>query len=149
MEIILKKDVEHVGFANEIVKVRAGYARNFLVPSGLAVMATDSARKVHAENMRQQAHKTERVLTNAKDLAARLTESNVKVGAKVGSDSEKIFGSVNTIMLANSLLKAGISIERRQLKIKEENIRTIGTYRASALLHKEVSVEFDFEVVAE
>ncbi|MFZ4060042.1 MAG: 50S ribosomal protein L9 [Bacteroidia bacterium] len=149
MEIILKKDVEHVGFANEIVKVRAGYARNFLVPSGLAVMATDSARKVHAENMRQQAHKAERVLTDAKDLAARLAESNVKVGAKVGSDSEKIFGSINTIMLADSLLKAGISVERRQLKIKEENIRTIGTYRASALLHKEVSVEFDFEVVAE
>ena len=149
MEIILKKDVEHVGFANEIVKVRAGYARNFLVPSGLAVMATDSARKVHAENMRQQAHKAERVLTDAKDLAARLAESIVKVGAKVGSDSEKIFGSINTIMLADSLLKAGISVERRQLKIKEESIRTIGTYRASALLHKEVSVEFDFEVVAE
>jgi large subunit ribosomal protein L9 len=104
---------------------------------------------VHAENMRQQAHKAERVLTDAKDLAARLAESNVKVGAKVGSDSEKIFGSINTIMLADSLLKAGISVERRQLKIKEENIRTIGTYRASALLHKEVSVEFDFEVVAE
>lgn len=149
MEIILKKDVEHVGYANEIVKVRPGYARNFLIPSGLAVLATDSARKVHAENLRQQAHKAGKLLAEAQELAARLSESMVKVGAKVGSDSEKIFGSINTIMLADSLTKAGYPVERRQLKIKEENIRTIGTYQASAMLHKEVSVEFSFEVVAE
>jgi len=149
MEIILKKDVEHLGFVNEIVKVRPGFARNYLIPNGLAVLATESARKVHAENLRQQAHKAGKLLAEAQELAARLAESMVKVGAKVGSDSEKIFGSVNTIMLADSLLKAGFSVERRQLKIKEENIRTLGVYRASALLHKEVSVEFDFEVVAD
>jgi len=149
MEIILKKDVEHLGFVNEIVKVRPGFARNYLIPNGLAVLATESARKVHAENLRQQAHKAGKLLAEAQELAARLSESMVKVGAKVGSDSEKIFGSINTIMLADSLVKAGFSVERRQLKIKEENIRTLGVYRASALLHKEVSVEFDFEVVAD
>jgi len=148
MKIILKQDIQSLGFANDVVEVKNGYARNYLIPQGLAVAATSSALKVHQENMRQQAHKAEKMLDEAKSLAERIAGVKIKVGAKLG-ESGKIFGSINTVMLAQALSAEGIPVERRRLKLADESIRELGTYKASALLHKEVSADFEFEVVAE
>lgn len=148
MQIILKQDVENLGYKNDVVTVKPGYARNFLIPRGLALVASDSNMKVLKETMKQQAHKAEKVLAEAKELASRLENSNVKVAAKVG-ESGKIFGSINTVMLADALKSAGYQVERRSINITDDAIKTTGTYKATAQLHKEVKVEFQFEVVAE
>lgn len=148
MQIILKQDVENLGYKNDVVTVKPGYARNFLIPRGLALVASDSNMKVLKETMKQQAHKAEKVLAEAKELASRLENSNVKVTAKVG-ESGKIFGSINTVMLADALKSAGYHVERRSINIMNDAIKTTGTYKATAQLHKEVKVEFQFEVIAE
>lgn len=148
MELILKKNVDKLGFKDEVVKVKPGYGRNFLIPQGYAVLATDSAKKAHAEVMRQRAHKDAKIKEEATVLAAKLEGLNVKVGAKAGENG-KIFGSVTTVQLADALKAAGLEIERKSLKIVNEPIRDLGSFDAIAILHKDVKQNFKFEVVAD
>jgi large subunit ribosomal protein L9 len=148
MEVILKKNVDKLGYANEIVKVKPGYGRNFLIPQGYAVLATASAKKAHEEVMRQKAHKETKLAAEAQELASKLAESKVSIVTKAGENG-KIFGSVNTVQLSEALRKAGFEIDRRSISIKNEPIKEVGTYEAEANLFKGVKQLFSFEVVAE
>ncbi len=148
MEVILKKNVDKLGYANEIVKVKPGYGRNFLIPQGYAVLATASAKKAHEEVMRQKSHKEAKMLAEAQELAAKIADVTVSIATKAGENG-KIFGSVNTVQLADALRKAGYDIDRKSLKIKEEPIKDLGTYEAEANLFKGVKQSFKFEVVSE
>ena len=148
MEVILKKNVDNLGYANELVTVKPGYGRNFLIPQGYAVLATASAKKAHAEIMKQKSHKESKVLAEAEELGKKLEATTVKIVTKVG-EKGKIFGSVNTIQLSEALKAEGIEIDRKSLKIKDEPIREVGEYEASANLHKSVQASFKFEVVGE
>jgi large subunit ribosomal protein L9 len=148
MDVILKTSVEHLGEKDELVSVKAGYGRNFLIPQGKAVLATVSARKVHAETVRQRSHKAAKALEDAKAYSEKLKGTSVKLGAKVG-ETGKIFGSINTIQLAEALKAAGFEVDRKTLKLENDAIKEIGSYQATVKLHKDVSVELTFEVVAE
>ena len=148
MEVILKKNVDKLGYANEIVKVKPGYGRNFLIPQGYAILATASAKKAHEEVMRQKAHKETKLAAEAKEMASKLAESKVSIVTKAGENG-KIFGSVNTVQLSEALKKAGFEIDRRSISIKNEPIREVGTFEAEANLFKGVKQLFSFEVVAE
>lgn len=148
MEIILKKNVDNLGYKDELVTVKNGYARNFLIPQGYAIMASASAVKAHNEVLKQRSHKEEKIKEEAADLAAKLEGVKVSIGAKVGENG-KIFGSVNTLQLAEALKAAGVEIDRKSLKIKDEPIKEVGSYEAEANLHKEVKQGFTFEVVSE
>ncbi len=148
MDVILKDDVANLGHANDIVKVKAGYGRNYLIPQGLAVLATPSAIKVHEENMRQRAHKLEKIKNDALELAQKMEGISLTIGAKT-STTGKIFGSVNTIQIAEALEKAGYTVERKNISIKEDQVKEIGKYVATVKLHREVKVDVNFEVVAE
>jgi len=148
MEVILKKNVDNLGYSNEIVTVKPGYGRNFLIPQGYAVLATASAKKAHAEIMKQKSHKESKVMAEAEELGKKLEATSVKIITKVG-EKGKIFGSVNTVQLSEALKAEGLEIDRKSLKIKEEPIREIGTYEATANLHKDVKTTFSFEVVGE
>jgi large subunit ribosomal protein L9 len=148
MEVILKKDVEHLGFANDVVKVRDGYARNFLLPNGFAVSATTSERKQLAETLKQRAHKEAKVRAEAEKYAEALAGKSIKIGAKVG-EKGKIFGSVNTIMLADAFKMLGVDIDRKHIKLKGEAIKTIGKYEAEVVFHRDVIKQIPFEVVEE
>ncbi len=148
MEIILKQDVDNLGYKDDVVKVKDGYAINFLIPRGYAHQATDSAKKVHAENLKQRAHKLEKMKKDAQAIADKLQSKQLVLGAKTSSTG-KIFGSVNTIQLAEALEKQGLEIDRKKISIKEEPIKQVGTYTAVFKLHREVKVELSFEVVSE
>lgn len=148
MDVILKQDVERLGAKNDIVAVKNGYARNYLIPQGFAVAATESARKVVAETIRQQSHKALKALEDAKALADKMSGVSVKIGAKAG-ESGKIFGSVNNIQVAEALAAAGYEVERKNIDLGTDTIRDLGSYTAKVKLHKEVSAEVTFEVVAE
>jgi large subunit ribosomal protein L9 len=148
MELILKKNVDKLGFKDEVVKVKPGYGRNFLIPQGYAVLATDSAKKAHAEVIRQRAHKDTKIKEEANAIAAKLEGLSVKVAAKAGENG-KIFGSVTTVQLSDALKAAGVEIERKSLKIVNEPIREVGTFDAIAILHKDVKQNFKFDVVAD
>ena len=148
MEVILKKNVDKLGYANEIVKVKPGYGRNFLIPQGYAILATASAKKAHEEVMRQKAHKETKLAAEAQELASKLAESKVSIVTKAGENG-KIFGSVNTVQLSEALKKAGLEIDRRSISIKNEPIKEVGTYEAEANLFKGVKQLFSFEVVDE
>jgi large subunit ribosomal protein L9 len=148
MEVILKKNVDKLGYANEIVSVKPGYGRNFLIPQGYAILATASAKKAHEEVMRQKAHKETKLLAEAQELAGKLETLTVSIATKAGENG-KIFGSVNTVQLSEALKKAGFDIDRKSLKIKDEPIKEVGTYEAEANLHKGVKPVFKFEVVGE
>lgn len=148
MELILKKNVDKLGFANEIVTVKPGYGRNFLIPQGYAVLATASAKKAHAEIMKQKAHKETKMLAEAQEIAAKLADVSVSIATKAGENG-KIFGSVNTVQLAEALRGAGFEIDRKSLKIKDEPIRELGSFEAEANLFKGVKQTFKFEVVSE
>ena len=148
MEVILKKNVDKLGYANEIVNVKPGYGRNFLIPQGYAVLATASAKKAHEEVMRQKSHKEAKMLAEAQELAAKIADVSVSIATKAGENG-KIFGSVNTVQLADALRKAGYDIDRKSLKIKDEPIKDVGTYEAEANLYKGVKQSFKFEVVSE
>jgi large subunit ribosomal protein L9 len=148
MEIILIQDIQNLGYKDDIIKVKSGYARNYLIPKGLAVNATESAKKVHAENMKQRAHKEEKVKNEAKEIAEKLKGVSLTIGAKA-STKGKIFGSVNTIQISEALKEKGFDIDRKQITIKEELIKEIGKYTAKVRLHKEVHVEVPFEIIAE
>jgi large subunit ribosomal protein L9 len=148
MEVILKKNVDNLGYANEMVTVKPGYGRNFLIPQGYAILATASAKKAHAEIMKQKSHKESKILAEAQELGAKIEATNVKIITKAG-EKGKIFGSVNTVQLSEALKAEGIDIDRKSLKIKEEPIREIGSYEATANIHKDVKVTMTFEVVGE
>ncbi|MBK13035.1 MAG: 50S ribosomal protein L9 [Crocinitomicaceae bacterium] len=148
MDVILKQDVERLGAKNDIVTVKTGYARNYLIPKGFAVAATESARKVVAETIRQQSHKAEKALEDAKALAEKMNGLTVKIGAKAG-ESGKIFGSVNNIQLAEALAAAGYVVDRKNIDLGSDAIRDLGSYSAKVQLHKGVTAEVNFEVVAE
>lgn len=148
MEIILKQDVEKLGFKDDLLEVKPGYARNFLIPNGLAVVATSSEKKIHAENLKQRAHKEAKIKEEAEKIAKSLEEKTVKIGAKAGENG-KIFGSVNTIQLADALAAEGFEIDRKRISIKNEPIKQIGLYQADVVLHKGIVQTINFEVVGE
>ena len=148
MEVILLKNVDKLGYTNEVVTVKPGYGRNFLIPQGYAILATASAKKAHAEVMRQKSHKESKMLAEAQELAAKLADVSVSIATKAGENGE-IYGSINTIQLAEALKAAGHDIDRKSLKIKDEPIREVGTYEAEANLYKGVKQTFKFSVVAE
>ncbi len=149
MEIILKQDVQGIGHKDDLVKVKDGYARNFLIPKGLASIATPSAKKVHAENVKQRAHKEEKLRNDAIAHAKKLESKVVRIAAKT-STTGKIFGSVNTIQIAEALEKEGIIVDRRSITIFDlENIKEVGTFKAKAKIYKDISAEFKFEVYSE
>ena len=148
MEVILKQDVPNLGFKNDIVNVKNGYGRNFLIPKGIGILASESAKKMHTENMKQRAHKEEKIKNEALELAKKLEESPVKIGTKT-STTGKIFGSVTNVQIAEVLAEQGVTIDRRNIKIKDEAVKEIGFYSAVVKLHKEVTAEIKFEVFAE
>lgn len=148
MEIILTQDVNNLGHKDEIVKVKNGYGRNYLIPQGMGQLATESNRKVLAETLRQRAHKEEKIRTEATAMAEKLAATKLEVGAKVG-ESGKIFGSVNAIQIADALKKLGMDIDRKQITVDSESIKQIGTYSAAVKLYKDIRATVEFEVVAE
>ena len=148
MEIILKQDVPNLGYKDDIVSVKNGYALNFLIPQGLAVTATGSTLKAHNEILKQRAHKEEKIKQEAQQIAETLKGITLAVGAKT-STKGKIFGSVNAIQIAEALQEKGFSIDRKNITFKEELIKEVGTYHAKIRLHKEVYVEIPFEIVGE
>ena len=147
MEVILKEDILNLGYKDDIVDVKKGYARNFLIPQGKAIMASESAKKVIAENNRQRAHKLEQLKKEAEDFAAKMEGTTLTIGAKTSSTGT-IFGSVTNIQIAEELAKKGFEVDRKYILIKDQ-VKEVGSYTASVRLHKEVSVEIAFDVVAE
>jgi large subunit ribosomal protein L9 len=147
MDIILKQDVKNLGEKDEVVKVKAGYGRNFLIPKGFGQLATPSARKVLAENLKQAQFKQDKIRKDADVVAARLEGVKLTIGAKAG-ESGKIFGAINTIQVADALKKQGFEVDRRRITFNEEP-KFVGEYTATLNLHKEVKVQVPFEVVAE
>jgi large subunit ribosomal protein L9 len=146
MKIILKENIENLGFKDEVVDVKNGYGRNYLIPKGVASLATKSALKVLEENLKQRAVKDKKVKDQAQKTAAALKETVVQVGAKAG-EKGKIFGSINTIQLAEAIEKLGFTVDRKYIKIKGEPIKNLGTYEADIRLHKDVDATVKFEVV--
>ena len=147
MKIILKEDVHNLGYKDDVVEVKDGYGRNYLIPTGKSVIASQSALKVLAENQRQRAHKLAKIKADAEALAASLADVKLTIGAKTSSTGT-IFGSVNAIQIAEALEKAGFAIDRKVIDLKQA-VKEVGNYVAVLKLHKEVSVEIPFEVVAE
>ena len=147
MELILIEDVAGLGYKNDIVSVKKGYGRNYLIPQGKAVIASESARKVLAENLKQRAHKLAKIKADAEELAAKLAPVALTIATKV-SATGTIFGAVNNIQIAEALAKLGFEIDRKTIVVKE-TVKEVGSYTATVTLHKEVSVEIPFEVVAE
>tara|TARA_B100000900_G_scaffold188317_1_gene159524 strand:+ start:274 stop:717 length:444 start_codon:yes stop_codon:yes gene_type:complete len=147
MKIILKKDVEKLGFKNEIVSVKDGYARNFLIPKGFAILATESARKVLEENLRQQAQKEDAEVEAANKLAEAIKKSEVIIKVKVAEDKVKLFGSVKVSQLTDVLSSLGHNVDSKFIKLT--SIKEIGEYTADIRLHRNVSITLPFKVVAE
>lgn len=147
MEIILKEDVVNLGYKNDVVIVKSGYGRNYLIPTGKAVIASPAAKKMLAEDLKQRAHKLEKIKKDAEELAAKLEGTKLSIATKVSSTGT-IFGSVGNIQIAEQLEKLGFKIDRKTIVIKE-TVKEVGSYKALLKLHKEVSVEIDFDVVAE
>lgn len=145
MELILKQDVQNLGFKDDVVSVKPGYGRNFLIPQGFASLATPSAKKVLAENLKQRAHKEAKVVADAKALAETLKAIEIKISAKAGG--EKLFGSVTNIDIAEALAKGGQEIDRKF--ISSGIVKRTGKYTASVRLHRDVIIELPYEIVAE
>ena len=146
MELILKQDVENVGFKDDLVTVKNGYGRNFLIPQGVAILATVSAKKVLAETLRQRAFKEEKLIKDATKVADALKALEIKILAKTG-DGSKLFGSVNNIDVAAALEKAGETIDKKFIKVEGGNVKRLGKYNAAVRLHRAVIVDLTFEVV--
>ncbi|WP_024993655.1 50S ribosomal protein L9 [Phocaeicola paurosaccharolyticus] len=147
MEIILKEDVANLGYKNDIVTVKSGYGRNFLIPTGKAIIASPAAKKMLAEELKQRAHKLEKIKKDAETLAETLKNVSLTISTKVSSTGT-IFGSVTNIQIADELEKLGHKIDRKIIVVKDA-VKEVGSYKAIVKLHKEVSVEIPFEVVAE
>ena len=148
MDIILLQDVTNLGSKDDSVVVKDGYARNYLIPQRLAVLATSSAKKVLAENQKQRAHKEAKLKDEALSLAEKLKAIVITVGAKT-STTGKIFGSVNNIQVAEALREKGFEVDRKQILVKEDSIKEIGKHTARVKFHRDVIVDFEFEVIAE
>jgi large subunit ribosomal protein L9 len=148
MEIILTQDVERLGSKDDVITVKDGFARNFLIPQKKAISATETAKKILAENIKQRAHKEAKLKDAATAIAEKLANKKITIGAKTSS-SGKIFGSVNTIQLAEAINKKGFEIDRKQITLPEDSIKEVGSYTAKIKLHKEVVADIEFEVVAE
>ncbi|MBR3286454.1 MAG: 50S ribosomal protein L9 [Bacteroidales bacterium] len=148
MEIILTQNVANLGAKDTIIKVKDGYARNYLIPQGLAVMATSSAKKVLAENARQRAHKEARIKEEALALAQKMEGTMLRIGAKTSSTG-KIFGSINAIQIAEALQEQGFEVDRRNIVLDNNQVKEVGQYKAKVFLHKDVSLDIDFEVFSE
>lgn len=149
MEVILKKDVEKLGFADDIVEVKNGYGRNFLIPQGLAILATSSAKKVLAENLRQRAHKEQKVVDDATKEANKLKAIEaLKLVAKAGTDG-KLFGSITAADLVEELTKNDVVIDKKYVTILGGNIKRLGQYQAKLRFHRDVVVDYSFDVIAE
>jgi large subunit ribosomal protein L9 len=148
MELILKQDVDNLGFKDDIVSVKNGYGRNFLIPNGHAVMATSSAKKVLAETLKQRAFKEKSIIEAAQKTADAMKELDIKIASKVGT-GDKLFGSVNNIDLANELNKAGHDIDKKFITVAGGSVKRLGKYEAVVRLHRAVSVDLPFEVVAQ
>ena len=147
MQVILLEDILNLGYKDDIVTVKNGYGRNYLIPQKKAVIASESAKKVLAENLRQRAHKLEKLKADAQALAAKLDGISLTIGAKTSSTGT-IFGSVTNIQIAEELAKKGFEVDRKSIVIKDP-VKEIGSYKAIVKLHKEVAVEIPFEVVSE
>lgn len=147
MKIILKQDIKNLGFKDDVVAVKNGYANNFLIPQGMASLATESNLKVLAENLKQAAFKQDKIKNDATALSERLNGVSVQLGAKVGANG-KIFGSINALQVAQALKAKGFEVDRRKVVLNEDP-KAVGTYTATVNLHREVSVEVTVEVVAE
>ncbi|MDE5657926.1 MAG: 50S ribosomal protein L9 [Muribaculaceae bacterium] len=147
MKLILKEDIANLGYKDDVVEVKSGYGRNYLIPQGKAVIASESALKVLAENQRQRAHKLAKIKADAEAAAEALKDVELTIGAKASANGT-IFGSVNNIQIAEALEKLGHNVDRKIIFIKE-TVKELGKYKATVKLHKEVSVEIPFEVVAE
>lgn len=148
MDIILKKDVANLGHADDVVNVKPGYAINYLIPQGFAVMATSSALKQHQETIRQRAHKEAARVAAAQELAAKISSVLVKVSAKV-SENGKIYGSVTTAQLAEALAAAGIEVDKKDITVVSADVKELGVYEAEVKCYKDVKGTFKFEIVAE
>lgn len=148
MELILKKDVENLGFIDDLVTVKNGYGRNYLIPNGHAVLATPSAKKVLAENLKQRAHKEQKVIDDAKKEAEKLNDLEIKIAAKTG-DGDKLFGSVTNGDLAEHLAKAGVSLDKKYISIAGNAVKRLGNYEATIRFHRDVVATLPFDVVAE
>jgi len=148
MEVILKQDMPSLGHKDDIVSVKNGYARNYLIPKGYAINATAQNKKVHEEILRQRAHKEQQLKEAALKMAEELKKVSLTIGAKT-STKGKIFGSVNTIQIAEALIEKGFDVDRKNISIKDDLIKEIGSYSATVRLHKEVLVDIPFEIVSE
>ena len=148
MEIILKQDVENLGFIDDVVTVKNGYGRNYLIPHGFAVLATSSAKKVLAETLKQRAYKEEKLIKDATKIADAIKELEIKITAKTG-DGSKLFGSVNNSNVAEVLAKAGHDIDKKFIKVEGGNIKRLGKYNSTIRLHRAVIVELPIDIIAE
>jgi large subunit ribosomal protein L9 len=148
MELILKKDVENLGFADDIVTVKSGYGRNYLIPQGLAVLATPSMKKVLAETLKQRAFKEKKIVDDAKSEAEKLNGLEIKIASKAGNDN-KLFGSVSNANLAEALEQEGVEIDKKFISIAGGLIKRTGQYEATIRFHREVIEKLTFEVIAE
>ena len=147
MELILKEDVKSLGFKNDVVKVKNGYGRNYLIPEGMAVLATSSNLKVMRENLKQAAHKAEKMLKDAQDIAASIGDMVLEIKAKAG-ETGRIFGSVTSLQLSDALKSKGIEVDRKRISLPKE-VKNLGEYEATIILHKQVTHKVKFEVVSE
>ena len=148
MELILKQDVENLGFKDDVVTVNNGYRRNYLIPHGYAMLATTSAKKVLAENLKQRAFKEAKLIEDANVIAETIKGLEIKIPSKVGS-GDKLFGSVNNINLAEAIAKSGTEIDKKFIKVVGGSVKRLGKYNASVRLHREVVADITFEVVSE
>ncbi len=145
MELILKQDVEKLGFKDDVVQVKNGYGRNFLIPQGLAILATPSAKKVLAENLKQRAFKEQKLVNDANALGKKLLALDIKIAAKAGGTG-KLFGSINNADLSAALKNAGHEIEKQCIKIAGGTVKALGDQQAEIRLHREVRIQLPFEV---
>ncbi len=148
MELILRQDVENLGFKDDVVAVKNGYGRNFLIPTGQAILATSSARKVLAENVKQRAFKEAKLIDDANAIAEAVKGYEIQIASKTGS-GDKLFGSVNNIDLAAALTKAGTVIDKKFIKVVGGSVKRLGKYEASVRLHREVVADITFDVISE
>jgi len=147
MEIILRQDIAGLGYKNDTVKVKPGYGRNYLIPQGYAIIANETNKKIVAENLKQAAHKAEKLKTDAQAIATKIEGTSLQIPAKIG-DSGKIFGAITTLQISDALKAKGIDIDRKKISIKED-VKEAGDFVAKVDIHKEVKTEVKFSVVAE
>lgn len=148
MDVILKQDVEKLGYKDDVVKVKPGFANNYLIPKGLAILANASNRKQHSDVMKQREFKLAKIRQDAEGMASKLEGVKLKIGAKVG-ETGRIYGSVTTLQVADALKAKGFDVDRKNITLPEDHIKTLGTYTATIALHKDKKANIEFEVVAE